>query len=212
MNKELVVLVADIQQEQTLATLLRERGPSLGIRPVTLDILRHPRKDPGVFHEAADFLAAYLAPVYDRALVLLDATRDGAPGDADFLRQALLRKLIAVGWPRERCEVIVIAPELEIWVWANSPVVPEVLRTNWAAIRDLADRHGHWREGAAKPHEPKALFEAVLWQTHRPRSGAVFQELARRVGLADCQDPAFVLLRETLVRWFSATDPSVFHK
>jgi hypothetical protein len=204
MSKDLVALVADAQQEQTLLTLLRERGPSLGIRSVTFDIFRHPHKDPGVFHATADFLAGYRPPAYDRALVMLDAAWDGAPGNADFLRQALLGKLTACGWTQDRCQVIVIDPELEIWVWANSPIVPEVLRTSWEAIRVLADRHGYWREGAAKPHEPKALFEAVLWQTRRPRSGAIFRELARRVGLAGCQDMAFVLLRETLAGWFGS--------
>jgi hypothetical protein len=49
-----------------------------------------------------------------------------------------------------------------------------------------------------------ALLEAVLRQQGRPRSAAVFQELADRVGLAGCQDPAFVLLRETLVGWFGS--------
>jgi hypothetical protein len=201
-RKDLLALVADAQQEATLRTLLTQRCPSLRIRPPTFDIYRHPRKDPGVFRQAADFLAPYLPPAYAHALVLLDAAWEGAPGDADMLRADLLRRLHLKGWPADRCQVVVIAPELEAWAWANSPAVPEVLRTSWADIRALADGHGGWSQGRAKPNDPKALLEAVLRQQGRPRSAAVFQELADRVGLAACTDPAFVLLRETLVGWF----------
>jgi hypothetical protein len=43
MSKDLVALVADVQQEKTLETLLRERSQALGIRPINFDIYRHPR-------------------------------------------------------------------------------------------------------------------------------------------------------------------------
>ena len=201
-RKDLVVLVADAQQEATLRTLLTQRTPSLRIRPVTFDVYRHPRQDPGVYHQAADFLATYVPPAYAHALVLLDAAWEGAPGDADMLRTDLLRRLHLKGWSADRCQVVVISPELEAWAWADSPAVPEVLRTSWTDIRALADRHGGWPEGHAKPNDPKALLEAVLRQQGRPRSAAIFQELAGRVGLAACTDPAFVLLHETLVGWF----------
>jgi hypothetical protein len=204
MSKDLVALVADSQQEATLRMLLSQRHASFGIRPLTLDVYRHPHKDPGVFQEAPEFLAAYLAPAPggSHALVLLDAAWEGAPGEADVLRADLLHRLHLKGWPADRCQVVVIEPELEVWVWADSPAVPEVLRTNWADIRALAVRHGGWPGGRAKPNDPKALLEAVLRQQGRPRSAAIFQELAGRVGLTACTDPAFVLLRETLVEWF----------
>lgn len=200
-RKDLVVLVADVQQEKTLETLLRKRQPSLGIRTIVFDIFRHPRQDPGVFHEAAEFLGPYTSS-HDHALVLLDAAWEGAPGGAGHLCSELVRRLGAKGWGPERCQVIVIRPELEAWVWADSAMVPAVLRTTWDDIHALARRQGYWDEGRPKPDEPKALLEALLRQQRRPRSSALFQELARRVGLARCQDPAFVLLRETLVSWF----------
>jgi hypothetical protein len=39
--KDLVILVADIQQQKTIQTLLEERQPSLGLRPVVFDIFPH---------------------------------------------------------------------------------------------------------------------------------------------------------------------------
>ena len=66
-RKDLVVLVADIQQQQTVATLLTERYPSLRIRDINFDIYTHSNRDPGVFHGAGSFLAD-LAGLYQHAL------------------------------------------------------------------------------------------------------------------------------------------------
>lgn len=200
--KDLVALVADVQQEKTLDTLLSKRHHSLGIRTITYDIFRHPRKDPGVYHEAADFLSPYTSS-YRYALILLDTAWDSVPGDAAFLHAQIMSRMQSKGWSEERCQVIPIVPELEIWVWGSSPVVNEVLRMSQQDIRSLADRCGGWDEGRSKPNEPKQLLETVLRQQRRPRSSALFQELAARVSLRRCQDPAFTALRSTLQRWFS---------
>ena len=203
MSKDLIVLVADVQQEKTLETLLSVRSKSLGIRPVTFDIFRHPHKDSGVFHSAADFLAAYQPPEYECALVLLDHDWTGAPPATTELQQLLKQRLLTRGWQDTNCQVIVAAPELEAWVWSISPVVAEVLRTSWDDIHVLARRHNYWTAGNAKPDKPKELLEAILKQQKRPRSSAIYQELARRVSLAGCQDAAFQLLCTTLREWFA---------
>jgi hypothetical protein len=156
-----------------------------------------------VYHEAADFLAAYRSPQYQHALILLDWAWSGAPEDAAFIQQELLRRLQQRGWPAGNAQVIVLEPELEVWIWASSPHVPRVLRTNWDEIHALARARDYWPAGRVKPSQPKELLEAILAQQRRPRSAAIFQELARRVGLAQCQDQAFVLLRQTLQQWFA---------
>jgi len=89
-------------------------------------------------------------------------------------------------------------------VWSASPAVAEILRTTWDDIHALGRQRGYWIEGEVKPMRPKELLDAILRQQRRPRSAAIFQELARRVGLAQCQDPAFTLLRDTLALWFAA--------
>lgn len=204
-QSDLVVLVADVQQEKTLETLLVIRQRSLRIRNVTFQIFRHPRKDPGVFHEAADFLAPYHSS-HEYALVLMDAAWDGAPtGGPDSMRSTLLEQMVQKGWDEDRCQAIVIEPELEAWVWAASNVVPLELRTTWDDIRNLADQLQCWETGQAKPSQPKELLETLLRQQRRPRSSALFQNLAKQVSLDGCQDPGFVLLRDTLNRWFGET-------
>jgi hypothetical protein len=199
---DLVVLVADVQQEATLTVLLQERYQALGIRPITTEIYRHPRKDSGVCHEAAEFLATFQPPTYQHALVVLDCAWEGRPGDAAYLQSTIVQSLQASGWPADDCAVVAIDPELENWVWSRSSHVPEVLRTTWDDIRALGQQLNCWQQGQLKPHDPKRLLEGVLRRQRRPRSSAIFQELARRISLAGCQDPSFVLMYDTLRRWF----------
>lgn len=201
--KDLVVLVADIQQEKTIQTLLEERRPSLGLGSVTFDIFRHPGHDPGVYRQAGAFLTA-LTRQYHYALVLLDVAWEGSPGDAAELEQTIQADLDRRGW-QGRSEVIALDPELEMWVWANSPHVPMELGMTWNQIKALAEQEGHWTPGAAKPARPKELLEDVLYRTRQRRSSVLFMRLARHVGLTACQDAAFVRLRETLRAWFPAT-------
>ena len=201
MRKDLVVLVADIQQEKTIETLLTYRQASLNIRKVSFDIYRHPSKDPGVYHDAANFLAAFV-PQYKYALVVLDREWGGSPNNATEMQQNLRTQLYSKGWSITNCEVILIDPELEAWIWSTSPHVATILRTKSDKIKKLAQKRGYWTKGEAKPTRPKELLQDILKQQRRPSSSSIFQQLARKVGLARCQDPSFILLRETLARWF----------
>lgn len=202
MTKDLIALTADVQQEKTLETLLRERRQALRIREVQFDIFRHPRSDPGVFYEAHNLLRAYQNS-YAYALVLLDRQWSGSPGNSDTLRAQIGQRLEQSGWPPDRYVVVVADPELEAWVWADSQVVAEELRLDWSAIRALGKERGFWPADAAKPIYPKELLEAILFRQRRPRSAAIFQAIARRVSLEQCADPSFILLRETFQRWFA---------
>lgn len=183
--KDLVILVADIQQEKAIQTLLEERRPSLGLGPVTLDIFRHSGHDPGVYREAGAFLATFTGQ-YRYALVLLDIAWEGSPGSAAEIEQTIQTDLDRRGW-RNRSVVIALAPELEVWVWANSPHVPTELGMTWEQFRELAEREGYWSPGAVKPAHPKELLEDVLYRTRKRRSSVLFMRLARRVGLAACE-------------------------
>ena len=201
-QKDLVILVADRHQERTVSTLLTRRPQSLGIQQMSidLDILRHPEHDPGVFHKAGDFLSIF-ARRYQHALVLIDAEWGGL--SAEKIEEKIQDDLNENGW-EGRSAVIVIDPELEIWVWSTSPHVPRLLGTNWETIKDLGDQTGYWQEGETKPSRPKELLEVVLHRTRKPRSGTLYRQLAEKVGLSRCQDDSFRRFREVLQGWFPA--------
>lgn len=200
--RDLIILVADIQQEKTIQTLLEARQPSLGVRSVVFDVWRHPAHDPGVYRGAGAVLAPFTRQ-YRHALVLLDVAWEGSPGDAAEMERTMQADLDRRGW-KGRSRVIALDPELEVWIWTKSPHVPSELGMTWDQIRALAEEEGYWAEGAAKPARPKELLEDVLYRTRQHRSSALFVRLARRVGLRTCQDAAFLRLRETLRAWFPA--------
>jgi len=198
--KDLIVLAADAQQEAVLRMLLEHRRESLGIRPITLDTERHAGKDPGVYSQGAQFLSVF-ASQYHRAIVVLDEEWEGGPNDAEAIALRLGKDLDQNEWQGRHCTVV-IAPELDVWVWADSPHVEGVLGLDMVTIRNMGLDAGFWPEHAAKPTRPKELLERVLRRTGKPRSSALYAKLARRVSLASCTDPAFRLLRDTLRAWF----------
>ena len=186
--------------------LLIERHQSLRIRRMSVDInsdiLSHPRHDPGVFHEAGDFLSIS-AQQYQHALVVIDAEWSGSPENAEDIEAKIQNDLNRKGW-EGRSAVIVIDPELEIWVWSQSDEVPRLLGTDWETIKDLGDQTGYWQEGETKPSRPKELLDMVLHRTRKPRSSALYRQLAEKVSLRGCQDSSFRRFCEVLQGWFPA--------
>ncbi len=117
-------------------------------------------------------------------------------------------RLAANGWP-DRALAIVLDPEVEVWVWADSPVVDDVM--GWAgrtpALRDWLIAKGYLQGGESKPRRPKEAFEHALRLVPKARSSALFLSLAEGVSVNRCSDEAFLRLRDTLARWFPIASP-----
>ena len=81
----------------------------------------------------------------------------------DDLQAALNQEFRASAWG-ERGKAIVLAPELETWVWSDSPHVAAV--AGWAErrprLRQWLNDHGLWNEQESKPPRPKEAFHAAL--------------------------------------------------
>ena len=204
-REDLVVVVADLDCEVAVRSLLK-RPQSIGIRNVTSQVFRHPRRDPGCFLAAHDYLRTFCGQ-FSYAMTLFD--RHGC-GHDDEPRMVIERdvedRLSVNGW-NSRCAAIVLDPELEIWVWSDSPIVSEVLgwsTQEWSLRQWLAD-NGHWPLAVGKPQDPKTALRAALRRSGKRPSAALFQELAERVSLSRCADPAFTKFCSTLRRWFAVS-------
>ncbi len=201
-QKDLVVLVADKNMEDTITTLLTERTPSLGIREILFDVFRHPQRDPGVFHKAEQFLRPFVTQ-YHRALVMLD--REGSGQEhltPEEIRNQIQRRLDQVGW-QGRSAVFVLDPELEIWAFADSPHVIEVFANGDSRLfQEVLTSFNKVYPTGSKPKRPKEVIETLLKRTRTPRSSSLYSQLARKVGLARCQDPTFREFKRTLQLWF----------
>lgn len=202
-RKDLVILAADKNMEFTLRGLLG-RPESLGTRKIDFDVFVHPAKDPGCRDDAHTFLRAFSSK-YHHGLVMLDREGSGreSRSRADLERE-IEEKLSQNGWG-DRAAAIVLDPELEIWVWSDSPVVEEAL--GWpidgVSLRDALSLAGLLEKGAAKPADPKGAMEFALRKTGFARSSSIYRAIAQRVSLKRCEDPALHKLRATLQQRFA---------
>ena len=200
---DLFVLVADKDMEQTLNGLLG-RPQSLCIRSVTCKIHPHPEHDAGCRTGGVDLLRTFCNQ-YQHALLMFD--REGSGRDdreAGEIENELEKQLARNGWNDERAAVIVLDPELEIWVWSDSPEVDRIM--GWSgqipALRDwLVDEEFLTvREG--KPGRPKEAFRAALKEKRKQPSAALFKQMAASVSFGRCTDSAFQKLTTKLREWF----------
>jgi len=205
-RKDLVVLVADKNAEFALRGILA-RHPSLRIRALQFDVYVHPERDPGCRAKCHEFLQSF-AGAYAHALVLFDREGCGREDEATGALEAEVRQSLSrSGWGN-RAEVIVLEPELDVWVWSDSPHVDDELgwKGRHPGLRAWLAEKGYLRsqEDKAKPARPKEAMEAALRAARKPRSSVVYQRLAEKLSLSRCRDPGFLRLASILRTWFSA--------
>ena len=204
--RDVIFLLADRNMEAAVSGLV-ERHQALSIHQISFVIRVHPQKDPGCCLRAHDFLRAFCRR-YSYAIVIFD--REGC-GREEISRTEIERevesRLASSGWPDGRARAIVIDPELEAWVWSDSPRVDHVL--GWGdrtpSVREWLDTQEFKILDNGKPERPKEAVEAVLRDVRKARSSAIYRELANQVSLRRCVDPAFNKLTATLRNWFPAT-------
>ena len=203
---DLVLLVADKDIKSTVEGLI-DRFASLQIRPITTDRLVHPEHDPGCLKHSVDLLSLYLR-THSYAMVVFDQEGCGRDKSTrEELEQQVAGQLEKSGW-KDRVAVVVIDPELEMWVWSDSPHVATELGWKDAkkGIRTWLVEQGFLDdEKQFKPTRPKEAMEAVLRKVKKPRSSAIYLSLAQKVGLSRCSDSAFLRFKTILQKWFPSS-------
>ena len=200
--KDLVVLAADKDMEHALKGLMG-RPEALSIGPIEADIRVHPEHDPACALRGVEFLAN-LSGRYRHGLLIFDHEGSGREASApQELQEAINEEFGGSAWG-DRARAIVLAPELEAWIWGDSPHIDEV--AGWAnrdpGLRPWLIERGYLEEGQAKPADPKEAFQAALRKAGMPRSASLYEKMARRVSLLHCTDPAFLEFRSLLSTWF----------
>ena len=201
--KDLVVLVPDKNAQHAIDALLK-RTSALGIRhDVSHDSFVHPERDPGCLRHSHDFLRP-LRKKYARALVLFDRWGCGMDNENVSAIQSIVEQnLSSNGWEPEVSGVVVFDPELEAWVFNDSPHVDRAL--GWAGREPtlrawLRDRG--LMETGAKPTDPKRAVEEALKFVNKPRSSAIYADLASKAGVSTCSDSSFAKFCRLLREWF----------
>jgi hypothetical protein len=211
MKRPCVFLVADGTMAQVLKKFLEREylEERLGCRTfdfnfqqdVVVDV-KNGNTDGGIHRRAHELLRPYQRS-HQNALVMLDQSF-GGERPAGEVRAEILTNLQHNGWSAACAEVVVIDPELEIWLWQRgSPHVARAFRHSGpSSLEELLETQDFWPSGALKPSRPK---DAANWLLRRYRPGApivVYGRIVASVSVGGCQDPIFNLLVNTLRRWF----------
>jgi len=122
----------------------------------------------------------------------------------ETLESEIELRLAGSGW-HDRAAAIVIDPELEVWVWSDSPEVAAIL--GWTGhqptLAQWLDQQGHCALGQGKPQKAKLALDDALRLSGKRRSSAIFRQLAERVSLRRCTDPALLKFKTLLQTWFA---------
>jgi hypothetical protein len=164
--------------------------------------VRSGNTDGGIHRRAHDLLRRYL-PSHHNVIVMLDKNFGGQL-PAAIVREQILNNLLHNGWSAECFEVVVIDPELEVWLWQRGNAhVARVFRYNGSvSLEAFLEAEGFWSAAALKPPRPKEAARLLL---QRYRGGApmvVYARIIENISVSGCQDPAFNLLAAALRRWF----------
>jgi hypothetical protein len=201
MPKDCIILVADLDAENAIKGLLT-RPAAMDCRTFSFDLFRHPRRDPGVRLESGAFISPFRTS-YDHAILILDRHGSGAdPKDPEDIERDI-ENALPMDW-RERTVAIVIDPEVEAWVWSDSPEVDRILgwQSRTRTLREWLVNNNLLSSATAKPADPKAAYERALFEVGKTRSASIFMTLGQTVSTRRCSDRAFVKLRTTLRTWF----------
>ncbi|MCK6578324.1 MAG: hypothetical protein L6Q98_09500 [Anaerolineae bacterium] len=197
---DLIILTADADAEWTLRTLLEKRTKSIAIPAIHFEVVRHPNRDSGVYRDAPEFLRTYLGKAR-HALVLLDYHGSGAEHreSPQEIEEGLEDRINQAGWDREQIRVIVLEPELEVWVWAKSPNVSNALGMSASDLTAFLNQVDLDERG--KPRDPKDAIERALRKSRKPLSPEIFRELAGSVSLK-VRERSSDRFRERMQYWF----------
>jgi len=205
MKGDLVVVVADGGIEQAVRGML-SRPRALGIR--SLQGVEYPKLhklDQGSF-ESGHELAELYRTTHEHALIIFDFDWEGRPtDDPNVMVEQVEAKLDRTWGGRGRC--VVIDPELEVWIWSDSPHVAKALGwermselRQWLELREL------WPPAVPKPTDPKQAYEQAIREKRVQKSNATFLKLAQSVSFERCNDHSFQRLVGILRGWFGASD------
>jgi hypothetical protein len=203
-QKDLIVIVADSEMEFVVRTLLG-RHQALGIRQITFDIKRHGQRDAGCRTDCHNYLREDIRH-YRYGMVLFDREGCGRELQSSAEIEKEVEDMLAINGWKDRCTAIVIDPELEAWVWSDSPVVDDVFgwRGRNPSLREwVKSKTPFWSAEKIKPERPKEALRSAMKEVRQPLSSILFADLAQSVSLERCVDLAFHKFKDVLKKWFT---------
>jgi len=161
------------------------------------------RNDPGLFSEGCELVRPFFGE-YRRVVMIVDEDWKGSP-KAEKIEARLRDHLVRAGWSHDDVLPLVVCPEVDVWLWSESPHSAAALGwPSWAELRPALEREGWIRPGQAKPDQPK---EAADWALRHcghnaRRSAALYRQVASKASIKRCEDTSLERLLNALRTWF----------
>jgi hypothetical protein len=201
--KNLIVAVADSYQEKVMEALLPRIPVSSGTAVFTYDIIRNIGNDSGSYNDSHELLRT-INNKYNYALVIFDYEGTGIENiKSREQAEADVEQLLSMNGWNNRNAVVVIEPELEKWMWIDSPHVQDAI--GWEMQESLyawARNKGLIEESDTKPVRPKEALEEALRVSQTSKSSAIYKKITSKVSYKNCVDPAFNKMIVKLQEWF----------
>ncbi len=212
--RDIVFLVADGEMQATVEGFFE--NPAFDQRlecakfefDTKQDLIKHPRKDPGVYQDGHSLLKSYVA-THNYAVVMVDFAFNDNLQTMDYQQfcDTIKANMIVAGWPEDRFFVMAINPELEVLMWQSNtrkiepifdyPGEAGSLKT-WLQDRSL------WDANKTKPSDPKAAIDTVRNQSwgRKKTHSQLFKRIAREVSFRGCEDESFNGLLQQIQAWY----------
>jgi len=164
------------------------------------EVFNDPLHTDGGVHKRCDELLRGYQRTHERALVVIDQ-QFGGERPANEIREEMLDRLRRSGWDNERVQVVVIDPELEVWLWQDNANVEQALRSD-GTLRQALIRSGEWPEHTDKPLQPKETIQRLIKANRAGAPMAVYATIAGKVAVSRCTDASFAIFKATVQNWF----------
>lgn len=206
--KDLIVVTADKRQQDLFEHLLSLPMARLGTRNFSFTVIRMSGHDSDCRRKGASLINLY-REAYSHALLVFDyeGCGDEHGKSADEIESELDYKL-GQDW-NDKAAAIVIVPELERWIWIDSPKFNEAVKwkDDFGGLREWTTAFFPF-DNDGKPERPKEAFHAVLKKTRLPKSSATYKRIVETASLKKCTDNAFQKLLSRLRTWFPVSTPT----
>lgn len=198
--KKILLLVPDLDIECVLKSLLPRFPKVLGLPEFDFKIVRHPNRDPGCRNAGVEFLRPFIQ-LFDYTFIIFDHEGSGKENiSREKLEFDLEIQLSKNGWGK-RGYVIAIDPEIESWVWIDSPHTFEIMgwKGEGETLRKNLSQLGFVFNDLGKPVRPKEALEKALKGKNKVASSSIHQQICAKASFKQCQDPAFIKLKQTFL-------------
>lgn len=214
MKRDCVFFVADKSIGETFIGFLSrpDREEMLGCGPFAFDpredvFVANGQNDPGIYNRGGELLRPF-QHTHHKAVLVLDCDWDASPGQTAIIDN-VTRQLTESGWAADAVAVIAIDPELEQWIWQDSPILANELRLNAPqGLKAALQARDLWPQQLPKPPAPKELFNQLRRENNVKVSSSTFRRIASRVPIAACRDSEFLRLVAQLQAWFPVEEPA----